>query len=226
MNPWDQGGPPPHQGSWQPGGWQAPEPRHTGYPYGPPPAYPYGPPPGYPYGPPNPPASGATAIVAAVLSFLGALANVLSAVDGFVSVASLREPRGAYGVEYPAWLAPTGIIVSIAQLVLAVALVFGGVQLVRRRLNGRVVVAAAAGAAVLIQLVSLGFAAAAVKWARDLSARYDVGVDLGPLLTLSIGISAVMIIFPIATGVLALLPATRRWCLSAPPSPGPPFGRY
>lgn len=171
----------------------APPPPHYGPPhYGPPPYSP-GPPPAYPSPPPRRSASNGPAIVAIVLSFVGAIQGVAMALLlAFVGVwmtawgAALNEPIPLifYG----------GAALLIGA---AIGLVVGGILLFLHRKAGRICVIVFAALTFVASIITL------------------IGFNTGggaPSLTSLVGWSTV----PLATIVCALLPSTAAWCDRSP----------
>jgi len=214
MNPWQPGeqpGPEQHGTPQGPGGVP---PHHPGAPT--PPAYPYSYPahqpspypqpgqaPGYsPYSPyPQPqyggPApSAGTAIAAAILSFLGALANALGALGNF-AVPTMAQFHGS----------GTGVFVVLGMVSLAitVALLVGGILLLRRKLAGRLIIAVTCG--VVIAMALIGYLMAQ-------SLLNQAGVSAAETMPTLLGRTIGSIFFPALTMVLALVPSTKKWCLA------------
>ncbi|MEZ0363888.1 hypothetical protein ACAG26_09345 [Mycobacterium sp. pUA109] len=169
----------------------------------PPPQYPYGPQPGgYPH---QPPPSGATAITAAVMSFLGCAANGVGVISGVIVIWSSLigdSLAAAAGLN-------TGFFVFLAlvSFVIAIALLVGAILLLRRKLAGRMVIAVACGIAMTMELVSFGYTQNAMHDYAFAASTYGL-----PGL-------AVNLIMPAVTMTLALVPSTRRWCLARRPPP-------
>nr|WP_207949635.1 hypothetical protein [Mycobacterium eburneum] len=210
MNPWQ----PPGQPGWGP-------PTPPG-PYGPPPGQ-YGPPPvggpypGAPYPPPGYPGaapSGGTAIAAAVLSFLGAVASGVGVIGTAIA---LSAPWAKY--------ASTGYFAfsALVSLALAAALTTGGILLLRRRLVGRTVIAGACAAAMLIALIGFAYGQ---HMLHNISSEYGMPVNSAAGLGYGMGGLLFNLVMPAITMALALVPSTRLWCLASPartgaPAPGP-----
>ncbi|MEZ0363887.1 hypothetical protein ACAG26_09340 [Mycobacterium sp. pUA109] len=174
MNPWQQ---PPGQP-----GWPMPP---TQQPYGQP---------GYP---PPPRPSGATAITAAVLSFLGCAIYAITAVLLLATVARRRNRLPVDGTHFLVFM---GMVLSAV----AVALLVGGVMLLCRRLSSRVILIITCATSVAMQIVALVFA----ELIRSAHRHYD-----GPLHAAIIGI-VVTAAIGVPTTIVALAPATKRWCLA------------
>lgn len=186
MYPWQQ---PPSQPGW--GG----SPFNTGGPS--------------PYGPPGyvPQPSGATAITAAVLSFLGAASNGVGALSMIYVWATWNTvvryndvSTGTYGGYFA--------FVALASAAVAAALTIGGIMLLRRRLIGRVIIAAGCGGVILMAIVNFAWAQSVLH-----------GSGLRGLSGLGSGAFGLVLnlIMPSVTIALAFVPATTRWCLAGPP---------
>ncbi|TDH57481.1 hypothetical protein [Mycobacterium talmoniae] len=176
--------------------------------WGTPPQYPYR---GYPYGhppqpgPPAPPPSGATAITAAVLSFLGSAANGVGVISGVVVVWSSligESLAAAAGLNVGFF-----VFLTLVSCVLAVALLVGGILLLRRKLAGRLVIAVACGIAIAMALISFGYTQNAMRDYAFAASTYGL-----PGLALNL-------VMPAVTMTLALVPPTHRWCVARRPPP-------
>ncbi|OHV04303.1 hypothetical protein [Mycobacterium talmoniae] len=176
---------------------------------GPYPGAPY-PPPGYPGAAP----SGGTAIAAAVLSFLGAVASGVGVIGTAIA---LSAPWAKY--------ASTGYFAfsALVSLALAAALTTGGILLLRRRLVGRTVIAGACAAAMLIALIGFAYGQ---HMLHNISSEYGMPVNSAAGLGYGMGGLLFNLVMPAITMALALVPSTRLWCLASPartgaPAPGP-----
>ncbi|MEV0712269.1 DUF4064 domain-containing protein [Nocardia aurea] len=159
--------------------------------------------------------NGATAIIAGVLAGLGALSNLVgggfnvafSAAD-FGSDLSEFDSTGLLGNEsYSTFALVTGIVSIITAVVLGV----GAIMLFNRKALGRTLVAAACAVCILSQLVG-------VVVVLGLLSSTDVSPVSG-------GLSGIFsIVFPVATLVLALVPATSRWLAHRPTEVPPGYG--
>ena|ERR1700761_6422297 len=141
--------------------------------------------------------SGATAITAAVLSFLGAAANSSAAYYGIAVIARQLRSKYLYDTVMTFALSLTGVIVAFTLLA-------GALMLLRRRLAGRTLIAVACGTAMLVQI-------SACASISDHEAMY-------PRLPFYV-IGGVMNVFMAAlTMTLVLVGSTRRWCLAKQPN--------
>ncbi|MFL0289825.1 hypothetical protein ACJH6J_02115 [Mycobacterium sp. SMC-18] len=172
-------------------------PPQPGYPQGypPQPVYqqgypqPVGYPGGYPPMPPAPP-SGGTAIGAAVLSILGALANGGMALAGFSSIARIRSESAA---SFPGGTYALAIVFVASGLVAALLLIVGATMLFMRKMPSRWLITAGCALVIGGTVISYGL--------HNAISEYEGGPRLGFL----------GLLFPILTMVLALRPSTVAW---------------
>lgn len=179
----------------QPGYQQPGFPQYQGYPQQP--GFPGGYPP--PAIPPLAPASpsGGTGITAGVLAGLGALANLGAGIFGLIGLAALNSDstfQSASGIS--GGVSALLIVMTLLSVVIGLVLLAGTVMLLQRKMVGRWLVVAGCAMTIVGSLISLGLSAA-------VTARY--GYYGGN------GFAVLGLIFPIATLVLALLPATTAW---------------
>jgi serine/threonine protein kinase len=154
-------------------------------------------------------ASGVTAIVSAVLSLLLALwAAVLASYyfyDAYL-----------YGADFGKTFSTLALLGALMALV-AVVLVLGGTLLLRRKLAGRNLILI--GCVILVIRVSIVW----FSWVADMGfvqITIDIKAGAGPVL------KALGIVLAITAAVLAMLPATKRWCrakLDSAARPQPPY---
>jgi hypothetical protein len=188
--------PPPYPGAPAPGYPAAPQGYYAGYPTAPGPQY-------SPYGPPPSP-SGGTAITAAVLSFLGTVAHGLGTMVVFVAMSAINDVPKAKDL-LPGWYTGFAIGSALINVAISIALLVGGIQLLRHVGWSRMLIAGACAAAIVWRIVDL----VATKSIYDSIEKY--GVDTGQRIGGMAG-STFALIFPIATLVLVLVPLTKRWC--------------
>lgn len=161
--------------------------------------------------PPVRSSSGATAISSAVLSLLGGAANLLFPVSVLWGAATIPS----LGVQVPSSFYVYTIGPALALIAVAVALIIGGVLLLRRNLAARVIIVVACVATVIVNLFGIYFVyVTAHMMASGLSDLIGSPVDSAYDPAMSILSSAPGLIFPIVTAILALTPSTRRWCLA------------
>lgn len=165
--------------------------------------FPYGPPGASQY--PGGSASGATAIMAAILALLGGALRAYYSVDlvkGLIYLAKLSGPVGLY-VDKSAFI--WSVVFAVASLVATAALLIGGIMLLSRKRAGRTLVAIGAflviGEAVLTRLAAAAF----LQSAGLTGAPLDLGATTAVAVVISIGL-------PILTLAFALAPSTKRWC--------------
>ncbi|WP_405181500.1 hypothetical protein OG225_10475 [Nocardia sp. NBC_01377] len=180
----------------------------------------YGPNPG---GNSAPAPSGATAIIAGVSACLGVLGNlggavvllVIGVARGGVEFAGidlldLLRYRGYY--TFPSVVA---VAVGVGHIITAIVLAVGAIMLFNRKASGRALAVAGCAGTILWRIVGV------IGIVRIIGPE-EVGPVLGGEGAL------VSVIFPIATMILALVPATSKWLAYRPSSarPGyPPPGR-
>lgn len=158
-------GQPPHQP-----GYPAPAPAYAGYPA----PNPYG---GYP----QPAPSGGTGITAGILALLGALSSVGMAISMFILAAATSESsltNGAVlatgarrrsssssssssssGPDVDLDFEGVGVVWGIAYIVIALALLIGGIALLRRSSAGRITVIVACVGFVIVSIFGFGLTA-------------------------------------------------------------------
>ena len=156
---------------------------------------------GQPGGYPTPRPSGGTAITAAVLSFLGgaaALFGIIANVVAVVAIAALSDLEASL----PGWY--TGVLVMsvIAEIILAVLLIWGGVAVLRHKMIGRLLVAGGCGVAIVFGLIGSIAGLAVEAQLRD--DNISTGIGSGAF-------GFVGLIFPVATMILVLVPPTAEW---------------
>jgi hypothetical protein len=150
--------------------------------------------------------SGATAIIAAVLALLiGAARGYFSVglIQGWYYVAKFSGDLGSYlDNSVFAW----AMVYSVATVASTAALLLGGVLLLSRKRAGRTLI-------VLGCLI--GIAESVVVWvaaASFLQSLSSLGDNsFGGALHVGMG-TVIALAVPVATLVLALAPATARWC--------------
>ncbi|MBT0566307.1 hypothetical protein [Williamsia sp. CHRR-6] len=124
---------------------------------------------------------------------LGAIVAVLFFVLFVVAV--VLTLRDSESIDSVVW----AIAFAVVRLVEAVLLGWGSIALFRRGARGPVILAAGCGASILFSIMA---------FMRTLIS--DDQLNAGQLAG-SGAVSVILAIFPIATMILALLPATRRW---------------
>jgi len=176
-----------------------PPPQQQGYPPQQPGYPPHG---GYQYQPVPPPApSGVTGIIAAVLSGLGALANLGAGLFGLLAMIGLgalaNEPSYANSSDGVGGAFVMLLFVVLLGIGAGLLLAAGTVTLLLRKMIGRWLIVGGCALTIVGSLISFGIAAA-------VTAPY--GAYSG-----GNGFAILGLIFPIATLVLVLLPPTTAW---------------
>ncbi|MGW4519966.1 hypothetical protein [Amycolatopsis sp. NPDC004378] len=135
---------------------------------------------------------GRTAIAAAVLALLGGLLYLVGLVLDVVALVRFPEDAGRVGVH------------AAVDVVLASALVPGGVLLLRRQPAGRIGCIAGSTAALLATLTSTALAAAGLTFV-DFGGPGDLAMG---------GLTALALVVPpaLATLLLSVSAPTARWC--------------
>ncbi|SHV92438.1 Uncharacterised protein [Mycobacteroides abscessus subsp. abscessus] len=209
---------------WPPPGPFGPGQPYGGNPYGVPGVppgmpYPQYPQPQYPqpvgYGMPMPAApagpSNVTAIIAAVLSLLGAVSTGFQAFSSWYVVATLSSLPDSFGSRSEARSGLLGLSTGMAvvQTIVAVALLAGGVLLIMGRSVGRWIVVGSCVVVVLSNVVGMFAALTIFKRLETALGGYEGMQGIAGLSMMS---AAVPIMFALVTGVLAALNSTRDWC--------------
>lgn len=153
---------------------------------------------GYPmpgYGQRSAAASGVTAIVSSVLAILGAAWGLLV----IISTADALFDNARYlSGSYYAWI----VVDLLFGIVGTALLATGAVMVLRRKALGRWLIVGECTVGVLVSVVNV------VVSAVSLSSRYSgPAIHITPTL-----VSLTVLVFPVATAILALVPATGAWC--------------
>ncbi|MFE3541451.1 hypothetical protein ACFXK0_00595 [Nocardia sp. NPDC059177] len=165
------------------------------------------------------PASGGTAVSAGVLAVLGALVGV----GGLISVL-VRGGGSVLGIGLvPGWASAVSGLVLFIDAVASILLFVGAVLVFRRRGAGPMLVAlgcagvvgayVVAAVSVAVQLSEIG-----ISIGRHLEAVFgqtNVNAIVGEVVEVPWPVSVLLLVFPVLTFVLAVLPSTRRWCKGA-----------
>jgi hypothetical protein len=135
--------------------------------------------------------SAVTGVIAAVLSGLGGLANVVGGLLATFGL-SVMISESTYDVGSGEW---TGLIaITMLNIVAGVLLSVGTVMLLLRKSASRWIVVAGCAVSIVSSLISLSLASTFAEY------QYS-----------GKGADAVGLVFPIVTIVLALLPSTAAW---------------
>ncbi|PXX63060.1 hypothetical protein DFR70_106114 [Nocardia tenerifensis] len=155
--------------------------------------------------------SGATAITAGVLACVGAVGELFGGLADLAIGIIGWEVFGLDGPLTSGWYHTFTIVLGVVGLVAAVLLGVGGVGLFSRKSFGRVLVAVGCAVVVVAGIVGLVLT-------QTMLDSYDstsvISGGIGGLLGL---------IFPVATAILVLLPATSRWLAHTPAMVPPPY---
>ncbi|MGY0500808.1 hypothetical protein ACWZHB_20170 [Nocardia sp. FBN12] len=194
------------------------------------------------------PATGGTAVTAAILALLGGLAAFGGVVMYAANTLRFDSPWFGWGI-VPGWTSIVTVLLLVIDVVAAVMLLAGAALILRRRKAGPTLVILGClgeigtfvlgGLSTVIQLLDYG-----LPLSRQLEAilgNSSINLLLGADVDIHWAVSLFMMVFPVLTFVLAVLPTTRRWCrgddrrpagFGAPgmqpfpmPQPGMPQGR-
>jgi hypothetical protein len=201
MNPWNQ---PQHPEGYGPPPQQPANPGQYGYQPTPLPQYP---------GQPgsntlsSPSSSGATAIAAAVLALLGCAAQGLGGIGVFAELSDISSADWDKARDVlPGWTRPYLMTAGVVAIAVAVALLVGGILLLRRRDGARMLIATSCVIVMVAAIAGLFFA---LDLKNTLDEHGYTGlVSMGSQLPAAIG----GIVFPLVTLILVLMPSTKRWC--------------
>ncbi|MGS2805685.1 hypothetical protein [Nocardia sp. MW-W600-9] len=173
------------------------------------------------------PASGGTAMVVAVLALLGGIAGAVGVVFGLFRM--VRSETGLFGWGItPGWVSVVSGATLLVDALSAVSLLVGAILVFRRRgagptlaalgsvgTLGAYVVTAASTAVQLIQYdLPIGRHIDAVLGQSVFNGLFSVERSVPWM------VSVLLLVFPVVTFVLAVLPSTRRWCKGARPPGG------
>jgi hypothetical protein len=115
----------------------------------------------------------------------------------------------------PGWWKAYSVTTWVSAFFVAIVLIVGGVQLLRKRSYARWLIVGASGIVIAIELVAIVILA-------DLGDRIAKGVKgakgassvmVSQITGMGTAVLLVLMIFPIVTILLTLLPPTKRWCL-------------
>ena len=198
---------------WQPGHFGPGQPLNT-----PAPQYPVFVATSEPGPPESTTPSGATAIIAAVLSLLGFVAMVAQAILNWHLVSVWGAPPVDAANDFDVssdspehYLVSFYIAMGIVQAIAAVTLLTGGALLIMGRSVGRWIVIASCAVVVLASAIGLIYALAVLSDLDSaLHARYSYSLR-GARLTSTL-LTVVPMTFALITGVLAALKSTAAWC--------------
>lgn len=170
-----------------------------------------------PYGAPQSP-SGGTAITAAVLALVGGAWHLFGTLIGLATLAGTQDVDGL-----PSWYTGYAIVNWVGVLIVAAALITGGIMLLKRKVVSRIIIAAGCGIALVIQWIGAVLAVAIGAAMESASGVAGLGAMSGAI---GIFVAIFMSIFPITTIVLTYLKSTLRWIeagSASAPAPATPW---
>ncbi|WP_433600564.1 hypothetical protein ACQPXH_01495 [Nocardia sp. CA-135953] len=166
---------------------------------------------------PAPAPGGGTAITAGVLASIGGVGQLLGGgfniVLGLTDLARDLSEYDSTGLFAQSWIKTYLLVAGSIAVVTAFLLGIGAIMMFTRRPLGRVLVVA--GCAVVV-IAGIAEYAVTLHYTTSGGGAAEIGGGIGGLFGL---------IFPIATAVLALVPATTRW-LNHNPAAAPPVAIY
>ncbi len=175
------------------------------------------------------PATGGTAVTAAILALLGGLAAFGGVVMYVANTLRFDSPWFGWGI-VPGWTSIVTVLLLVIDVIAGVMLLAGAALILRRRKAGPVLVILGClgeigsfvlgGVSTVLQLMDYG-----IPLSRQLDAvlgNSSINLILGADVDIPWAVSLLMLVFPVLTFVLAVLPSTRRWCRSGPPGFGGP----
>ncbi len=165
------------------------------------------------------PTTGGTAMTAAILASLGGLAGVGGVLMYVVNTVRLGSPLFGWGF-MPGWVSIVVAVSFALDLVAAVMLLAGAMQVFGRRGSGPTLVALGCFGVIVAYLLgvftglvlSLEYDFPLISEQSSIFGNTSVDSMLGAYVDVPWAISLLVMVFPVATFVLAVLPSTRRWC--------------
>ncbi len=175
------------------------------------------------------PATGGTAITAAILATLGGLAGLGGVLMYVVNTVRFDSPVFGWGF-MPGWVSIVVAVSFVVDLVAAVMLLVGAAQVFGRRGSGPMLVALGCFGVIVAYLLgvftglvlSLEYDLPIISGQSSIFGNTSVDTMLGAYVDIPWAISLLVMVFPVVTFVLAVLPSTRRWCRGAAARPGWP----
>jgi hypothetical protein len=156
--------------------------------------------------------SGATAIIAAVLSLLGCVAMVAQAVLSWYLVSVWgATPIDGSSDSPQHYLVPFDIAMGVVQAIVAATLLTGGALLITGRSSGRWIVIASCAATVLANAIGLIYVYTVLN-DLDVTFYERYRYSLRSVRLSSTLLTVVPMTFALITGVLAALKSTAAWC--------------
>lgn len=168
------------------------------------------------------PASGGTAVAAAVLALLGGIVGVVGVVFGVVATVDSERGVFAWGM-VPGWMSVVSVVTLVVDLLAGVLLLAGAILVFRRRGAGpTLVVLGCVGVLASYVVTAISTVAQLLQYRLPVGRHLDVVFGQTALYGLQSvgidvpwGVSMLALLFPVVTFVLAVLPSTRRWCKGA-----------
>lgn len=164
------------------------------------------------------PATGGTATTAGVLAVLGGLVGL----GGVIAALAEMARNGSlfwWGIA-PEWVSIVSALTMVVDIVAAVMLLTGAILLFRRRGAGPIVVALGCTGVVGVYVMTVIWMFAQLRWsnlgsAGNIEVAYghsSVAAILATEVRVPWAVSVSLLVFPVVTFLLAVLPSTRRWC--------------
>ncbi|NMN93684.1 hypothetical protein [Antrihabitans stalactiti] len=155
----------------------------------------------------TPQPSGATAITSAVLAIIGSIGQLLGGVGSLIAITAFKDLREFD--DLPGWTTSYFLVAGVVSLVAGVSLLTGAIMLLTRKISGRIWIGL--GCVIVLVFGIAGFVAGqAIENSVKSSSNMPAGTDFG-------FVGLVFLIFPIATLILAWLPATAKYCAAPRP---------
>ncbi len=170
------------------------------------------------------PATGGTAMTAAILATLGGLAGLGGVLMYVVNTVRFDSPVFGWGF-MPGWVSIVVAVSFVLDLVAAVMLLVGAAQVFGRRGSGPTLVALGCFGVIVAYLLgaftglvlSLEYDFPLISEQSSIFGNTSVDSMLGAYVEIPWAISLLVMVFPLVTFTLAVLPSTRRWCRGARP---------
>ncbi|MEV0076828.1 resistance to Congo red protein [Nocardia neocaledoniensis] len=170
------------------------------------------------------PATGGTAMTAAILATLGGLAGLGGVLMYVVNTVRFDSPVFGWGF-MPGWVSIVVAVSFVVDLVAAVMLLVGAAQVFGRRGSGPTLVALGCFGVIVAYLLgaftglvlSLEYDLPIISGQSSIFGNTSVDSMLGAYVEIPWAISLLVMVFPLVTFTLAVLPSTRRWCRGARP---------
>ncbi|GEM31369.1 hypothetical protein NN3_23760 [Nocardia neocaledoniensis NBRC 108232] len=170
------------------------------------------------------PATGGTAVTAAILATVGGLAGLGGVLMYVVNTVRFDSPVFGWGF-MPGWVSIVVAVSFVIDLVAAVMLLVGAAQVFGRRGSGPTLVALGCFGVIVAYLLgaftglvlSLEYDLPIISGQSSIFGNTSVDSMLGAYVEIPWAISLLVMVFPLVTFTLAVLPSTRRWCKGTRP---------